>query len=457
MLTEASIPAMAGTRRDLAALGALGALGVLAVVFLAAAPWIVSSYDYAVFIPCLLVSGAITIAATALSASVPTRTGLMLILVLAAVMRLVVVLEEPLLSTDIYRYIWDGRVQAAGINPYLYVPADPALASLRDAAIYPNINRAEYAVTAYPPVAEMFFFLVTRISESLTAMRLAMVACDAAVILLLVRLLQTLRLPLTAVVAWAWHPLVVWEVGNSGHVEALMVALLMAGVTLLVRQRALTGAVMVAFAALAKPYAIVALPAFWRRWDWRLPLVVAATVALCYLPYAAAGRGALGFLTASGYFAEEGFIAGDAFWLVGLAQNIFGVVPILTVAYLVAGMAGLAWLALRVSARAERSPQAMLEEIAVLLMAGLFFLSPNYAWYFLAVVPFLALCARSPIAVPAWALTLGSILLYRPIFLPDNDLAWKTLAALPFVVAVAWTLLRRRTPEKTYGASEWTS
>ena len=45
-------------------------------------------------------------------------------------------LFAPPHSTDIYRYIWDGRVQADGINPYRYVPADPALAHLRDAAIY---------------------------------------------------------------------------------------------------------------------------------------------------------------------------------------------------------------------------------------------------------------------------------------------------------------------------------
>ncbi len=117
-----------------------------------------------------------TIAATALAPSVPERGGLILILAMAVAMRLLVVGEDPLLSTDIYRYVWDGRVQAAGINPYAFVPADEALKSLRDSAIYPNINRADYAVTAYPPVAQMFFFAVTRISETLTAMRLAMVA-----------------------------------------------------------------------------------------------------------------------------------------------------------------------------------------------------------------------------------------------------------------------------------------
>ena len=88
----------------------------------------------------------------------------------------------PRTSDDAYRYVWDGRVQAAGINPYRYAPADPALAELRDDAIFPKINRAEYAVTIYPPVAQMFFFLVTRLGENVTTMRLAMLGCEAGLV-----------------------------------------------------------------------------------------------------------------------------------------------------------------------------------------------------------------------------------------------------------------------------------
>ena len=72
-------------------------------------------------------------------------------------MRLALLFVEPYLSTDIYRYIWDGRVQAAGINPYRYVPNAPELAQLRDAAIFPLINRASYAPTIYPPAAQAIF------------------------------------------------------------------------------------------------------------------------------------------------------------------------------------------------------------------------------------------------------------------------------------------------------------
>src|SRR5215213_2751025 len=288
------------SRRELAALSALAAIGCGMLVFVAAGPWIIRSFGYGVFVPAVVTSGLLTIAARQISAAVPARMGLIVVLGFALAMRLLLVGEEPFLSTDLYRYIWDGRVQGAGINPYEYVPADPALALLRDAAIFPHINRADYAVTAYPPVAEMFFFAVTRISESIVAMRLAMAACEIAIIALLTDLLRRLDLPVVAIVAYAWHPLAIWEIANNGHVEALMVALMLSGVWLLVRSRHLMGAVAVTLAALVKPYAVFVLPAFWRRFDWRVALAVIVTIALCYLPYLGAGTGVFGFLT-SGY------------------------------------------------------------------------------------------------------------------------------------------------------------
>jgi alpha-1,6-mannosyltransferase len=262
-----------------------------------------------------------------------------------------------------------------------------------------------------------------------------------------------LRLPATAVVAWAWHPLAIWEISNNGHVDALMVALMMTGIWLLVRSPGPAGAIAVALAALVKPYAVVVLPAFWRRWDWRVPLAIVATVALCYLPYLHAGRGVLGFVTA-GYLSEEGFSGGDGFWLVALVRAFFGQASGLTAAYVLVALGVMTWLALRSVARTDPTPQTKLAEIAALLMAGLFFLSPNYAWYFLAVVPFIALGGGAP----AWAMTLAAMLLYRPMMLPANDVAWKTLASLPFVIAVAAALMRRsRIVTRSPGASQWTT
>ena len=430
------------SRRPEFALMQLCVAGTTLLALAAAAPWIVRSFDYKVFIPLLAASGLVTIVATRLAAEVPVRTGLIVVLGFALAMRLVLVGVEPLLSTDLYRYVWDGRVQAAGINPYAHVPADPALTALRDGAIYPRINRADYAVTAYPPVAQMFFLAVTRAAESVVAMRLAMVGCEVAIVAAIIALLRRLGLPETTVVAYAWHPLAVFEIANNGHVEALMVALMMLGVWLLVSRREVMGAVSVALAALVKPYAVLILPAFWRPWDWRVPLAVAATVLACYLPYLGAGRDVFGFLT--GYISEEGLTTGSGIWLVALAQALLGNVPGLTALYAVVAAGIMAWLGLRAAFRAPRSPRETFADIILLLTAGLFLMSPNYAWYFLALVPFIPLAA-APVQAPIWALTLGALLLYRPLYLPHNDLTWKTLATVPFLLAAAfaWRNLRR--------------
>jgi hypothetical protein len=427
-------------RQDSSALICLCLAGVALLALAGAAPWIVRTHGFGVLVPALAASGLVTIVAARCAVHVPDRMGLIVVLGFALAIRLVLVGIEPLLSTDLYRYIWDGRVQAAGINPYLYVPADPALAALRDAAIYPHINRADYAVTAYPPIAQMFFLAVTRISESVIAMRLAMVACEIVIVAIVIDLLGRMALPKTAVVAYAWHPLAIWEISNNGHVEALMVALMMLGVWLLVRAQRVRGAVAVTLAALAKPYAVLILPVFWRPWDWRVPLVIVATIVVCYLCYLGAGRGVLGFL-AQGYLSEEGFLSGSSIWLVALLQPIFGGGAALVILYAVTAATIMIALGLRYRFDPERTPRQTIDGIIVLLTAGLVLMSPNYAWYFLALVPFIPLGAGAP----AWALTLGAFLLYRPILIEShNELIWKTLATLPFVLALAYVLTRKR-------------
>jgi hypothetical protein len=110
----------------------------------------------------------------------PARTTFLIVLGLGALMRLGLLFETPRLSDDIYRYLWDGRVQAAGINPYRYIPADPHLAFLRDDAIYPHINRRDYAPTTYPPGAQMFFFAVTRVTETIAGFKAALLCVEAS-------------------------------------------------------------------------------------------------------------------------------------------------------------------------------------------------------------------------------------------------------------------------------------
>src|SRR5437667_7509759 len=121
--------------------------------------------DIVWFIKLALVQSALyLIAAWLIVLARDARSTLIIVLVLAGIFRLSIVFAPPYLSDDIYRYVWDGRVQAAGINPYRYIPADKHLQSLTDVVIYPKINRRNYAHTIYPPAAEATYFLTTRIT-----------------------------------------------------------------------------------------------------------------------------------------------------------------------------------------------------------------------------------------------------------------------------------------------------
>jgi len=438
--------------REATALAGLSACGLALLLTTGLVLRLDNIIDWNLIVLLLLASGAITVAATKAAAQAPAGLGLTIVLLGALALRLLVLTQDPLFSDDIYRYVWDGMVQGAGINPYRFVPADPALASLRDAVIFPNINRADYATTIYPPVAQAFFFAVTRLSASVTAMRIALIGCEIVTLVVLIDLLRSLGTPVTLATAYAWHPLPVWEIANNGHVDALMTTLVMIGTWLAARHRKIVAGIAMTVGALIKPYAVAALVACWRPWDWRLPQVVIAVVVACYLPYLGAGQGVLGFLI-GGYLHEEGFRSGNGFWLVHAARTLIGDVPGLLTLYVALAAATLGTLALRIVFRSDDSPQLTTCDVATLLLAGLFFLSPNYPWYFLAIVPFITLGGGAP----AWTLSLGAFLLYMTY--PDyaaRFLIWKGVISGAVIIAVLATVIHTRIFDRLQGAFQWT-
>lgn len=389
-----------------AAIKKLIAVGALIAVLVGAAPFAQrAGGDYA-FMVMAMMTGVLTYAATVLADRTEGRMVLVFILGLAIVLRVYALSFHPFLSTDAYRYVWDGTVEAAGINPYRYVPADPALVRLRDAAIYPNINRANYAVTIYPPVAEFFFLVATRFGANTIVMRLAMLGCEALGVFMMLLMLRRMGKPLTRVVAYAWHPLAIWEIGNGGHVDALMMALTLVGLWAAMIGRRQTGALAVALASLAKPLAAPALAVIWRPWDWKIPLIVIATVVLCYLPYLSVGWGVLGFLP-HGYLNEEGLVSGGGYWLLSLWRLVFGVSRYDVPCYLALAAALLIGLALRAAFRGTQTAATILADANTLFLAALLLLSPEYPWYYLIIVPFAALLGSAP----AWAMSVGALLL----------------------------------------------
>jgi hypothetical protein len=340
-----------------------------------------------------------------------SRSNLIPILATAALMRAMLVPMPPV-STDIYRYVWDGRVQGAGINPYRYRPADPALVGLRDEAIYQGINRVDYARTIYPPMAQAIFFVATRLSENVTAIKLAMLAFEAGAIAVILALLRRRGLPQSRILLYAWHPLPLFEFAGSGHVDAAAIGFMLLAALAADRQHPALAGALLAGGALVKYFPAVIAPALWRRWDWRFPLAFVLVVVALYLPYLGVGRAVLGFLPT--YIEEEGLSAGNGFFLVSLIGSIISLPGWSATLYL--GCAGLllAILALRTVFR-ERRATSDLAAAATLLVVFLIVISPHFPWYFTSAIPFL--CFRPSVAL-IW-LTTTAPLLYGIVWSPS--------------------------------------
>jgi alpha-1,6-mannosyltransferase len=367
------------------------------------------------------------------------RVAIWLVLAIALTMRLIVLAGPPFRSSDIFRYVWDGEVQNAGINPYRYVPADLALRSLRDPAIYPHINRADYAHTIYPPVAQLLFRAVAAISPTTLAMRLAMLAFDLLAILVVVRLLAAAGIDRARVLIYAWNPLVVWELPGNGHVDAAAIGCIALALLAWTRRRdGWTGAALAA-AVLVKFLPLAVFPAFWRRWDWRMPLVMLVMILGCYALYASVGWHVLGFLP--GYTSEEGLGNGQGIlWLEALSRvtplpRYAGAVWFAVVALALGGLA--VWMMLLRPQPAQRDLVAAARDIGILACATVIAITPHYPWYF----AWLALpCCLAPSAAIIW--------LSAAAFLQNHDpfgdyVVQMACIYLPFLALLVIDLKRR--------------
>ncbi|HJU15282.1 MAG TPA: glycosyltransferase 87 family protein, partial [Stellaceae bacterium] len=240
--------------------------------------------DLHLFVLAALFMGAVYAVAVACWASGRfARPGLAFVLVVAALLRAGPLAAPVALSTDIYRYVWDGRVAAAGINPYRYIPTDPHLLALRDPVIFPRINRNNYAPTIYPPAAQMLFLLANRLGGGVLSVKVLFVALEAVGIAALVLVLGRAGRPREGILVYAWHPLPIWEIAGSGHVDAAVVAFAALALAAAVTGRRTAAGAALAAAALVKFFPAVLAPALWRRGDWRFPAAFVLVGAALYL------------------------------------------------------------------------------------------------------------------------------------------------------------------------------
>jgi len=227
--------------------------------------------------------------------SAPAALRLRLVVLVALVLRLALLPSTPSLTTDHYRYVWDGRVQAAGHNPYVHAPGGPAL---RDVD-YPDRERINHPGlrTFYPPLTEAMFAGVAALGGGILGLKVVLGIFELLTAVA-VGALAGPRRRREALTLYLLCPLVILETWSSAHVEAPAVFLVVLSAALLVRGRdGWAGAALGLAAAFRLTPALLVLPAILgRRASLRsfLPAFALAW-ALPYVPYLLTG-GAFGSL-----------------------------------------------------------------------------------------------------------------------------------------------------------------
>ena len=309
-------------------------------------------------------------------------------LVLAAVWHVAFLRLPAGADDDIHRYVWDGRLQRLGYNPYIVIPSDPAARGLHTPETR-NLNNPDLP-SPYPAGAQLFFRAVTAIHESTFALKVAFVVCELAIVFVLLDVLYRGRQAAQLVLAYAWNPLLAIEVAGSGHIDIVGALLLVVSAAALVRRWRATAAVGLGLAIAVKLLPIVLLPLYWKRVRIRDATLAAAVVGLLYVPYLNHGRipiGSLGTYVQSFRFNGAVFATLDQLappkLLAGLAVLV--------------GLVTATWLR---RAAAEWSPDAFAWPMAASLVCA----PVVFAWYLLWLLPFLT--SASTLLIIIWSVSI---------------------------------------------------
>ncbi|MBI3942464.1 MAG: hypothetical protein HY326_05575, partial [Chloroflexi bacterium] len=394
------------------------------------------------------------------------------IFILAVLFRLLLIPTRPALSDDMYRYIWDGRVQAGGINPYAYAPNAPEVQALRDPDIWPSINRKN-AVTIYPAGAQLAFAALWRLwPDNVHWLQIVMAAADLLAGLLLMALLRALQRPPHLALIYLWHPLVIFEIAHAAHVDGLMLPLVVGAWLAQAKGRDAWAGVLLGAATAMKLFPVLLLPTLWRpltiaahrapeepatghpflnlrKWQWSLapgwwvmPVAFVLVLVLAYIPYLSLGLGVAGFLP--GYFGEQ-FNMG----LAGVIINLAGVAGqpdrvVSGIMVLILAIASLVFL-LRPPVDAAQAIRRSIWPIGVFVL----FTQNLFPWYLLIIIPLLALFLQPGRfglrwdAWAAWFLFSGLVALAYTFFIVWKPVTWALYAQyVPLYVLLIFAGIR---------------
>ncbi|MBV9274763.1 MAG: hypothetical protein JO333_12770 [Verrucomicrobia bacterium] len=330
---------------------------------------------------------------------------------------------------DIHRYVWDGRVQRLGFDPYLVVPGDPAFSGLHTSETR-SLNHPDVP-SPYPAGAELFFRAVTAIYESTFTLKVAFVVCDLAIVLLLLDILRRSQQGMHWVLAYSWNPLLATEVAGSGHIDIVGALLLLVSFAALGRQWRAVGAVAFGLAVSVKLLPIVLLPLFWKRVRIRDGILAIIVFGLLYLPFLRREWipiGSLGTYVQSFRFNDP----------------VFAILEKVAAPQLLTALSVFVGFLIAIRLR-SRSPGLSPDAFAWPMAGSLLCAPVVYPWYLLWVLPFLRSLPTLPIMVWTVAIMPTYVVWYlRSLGYPWLLPGWVTLLEYGSVATTGAIIVWRR-------------
>ncbi len=350
------------------------------------------------------------------------------------VMRLTLLPAGPIASDDVYRYIWDGKVQSHGIDPYRFAPSDPALDSLHSDMVPRLVNHPDMKAL-YPPVAEWYFRAAfSAFGESVTGFKAPLLAAEIASLALLVVLLRRRGLPPSWIALYAVCPLPIMQFMIDGHLDALGLPFMLAFILLWDRAKHAGSLVLLGISAAIKLVPIIFIPSAFRALrGWRKALSFGIPLGVLVLAYLPSVVGRSSPFEALKIFSERWEFNGSVFHLLYPLFQDNGTV------HAVCALLFVLWTAVVYFRKTEFT------DSLVLVMFGFFIVAPTvHPWYLTWLAVLIPLRFRWSAAAFVALVSLSTIVII------DYKLAgvWKESTTIIFIeygtlsVVIIWEYLK---------------
>ena len=202
------------------------------------------------------------------------------LLIAGILFRIMLLFSLPNLSDDVYRFIWDGRLTANGINPFSHLPTEiiqmPPVNGITK-ELFGQLNSPDY-YTIYPPVLQGVFWLTAKlfpfnVFASVVFMKCIIFLVELGTVFLLIQLLKKISLPIHLSLLYFLNPLVITELTGNVHFEGVMIFFVLLAFFLLLHNNLTGSAIGLGLGIATKLVPVLFIPLFVNRLGWKKGLL----------------------------------------------------------------------------------------------------------------------------------------------------------------------------------------